>query len=98
MRMDVRKEEAIALTHTPPKGRQVLRIDLARDGTQMGFKLANHGFADDFFKRFPDIEVDAKANSKRCKLTTQDPAGRVEAAEVLDWIAKRVRRDPTPDA
>jgi hypothetical protein len=91
--MDVRKEEAIALRHTPPRGQQLLRIDLAPAGAQIGFKFANHGFADAFVRRFPEIKVDEKKNSTRCKLATNDPAGCVQAAEVLDWVGKRVQRD-----
>ena len=93
MRMDIRKEEAIALRHTPPRGQQLLRIDLAPDGAQIGFKLANQGFADAFVRRFPEIKVDEKKNSRFCKVATGDSAGCVQAAQVLDWIAKRVRRD-----
>jgi hypothetical protein len=87
MRMNVRKAEAIALRHKPPRGKQLLRIDLAPDGAQIGFKLANHGFADAFARSFPAIKVDEKKNSKRCKLATDDPAGCARAAEVLDWVA-----------
>lgn len=91
MKMNLWREEAIALTHTPPRGQQVLRIDLASDGSRLGFKFAKHGFADAFVSNFPDAQVSKKTKSVRFKLATDNQSGREQAVAILDWVAEQLR-------